>query len=79
MDFWPLMLKSVGIWYQVKNYFSYNKMRYEYYDYRTSTDQRGNINTAHPFSIYINARDRVTDTSKAYLVHTGRIMALWAK
>ncbi len=49
-------------------------MRYEYYDYRTYTSQRENINTTHPFSIYINARDRTTDTSEAYLVHTGRII-----
>ncbi len=28
----------------------------------------------HPFSIYINAKDRVTDTSEAYLVHTGKII-----
>ncbi len=49
-------------------------MRYEYYDYRTSTNQRENIITTHPFSIYINARDRITDTSEAYLVHTGRII-----
>ncbi len=49
-------------------------MQYKFYGCKTSTSQRENINTTHPFSIYINSRNRITDTSEAYLAHTGRII-----